>query len=78
MIDSTAVVADYYHLFDNVLLGSDSTWFGDEGRDGLFTRVLHEVLDEVDPAAIIPWGRRHQIMMTNIFFRRCLARLARL
>jgi penicillin amidase len=68
LTSSTAVIADYYHLFDNVLLGSDSTWFGDEGRDALFSRVLHEVLDEVDPAAIIPWGRRHQMMMTNIFF----------
>jgi penicillin amidase len=67
-ISSTAVVADYYHLFDNVLLGDDPSWFPDEGRDALYSRVLAEVLTEVSLAAISPWGRRQQIMMKNIFF----------
>jgi penicillin amidase len=67
-ISSTAIVADYYHLFDEVLLGDDPSWFGDEGRADLFKRVLEEVLTEVDLKAIGPWGRRQQIMMKNIFF----------
>jgi penicillin amidase len=67
-ISTTAVVADYYHLFDNVLFGDDPEWFADEGRDALFSRVLEEVLTEVSLAAITPWGRRQQIMMKNIFF----------
>jgi penicillin amidase len=67
-MSSTAIVADYYHLFDEVLLGDDPSWFGNESRDDLFRRVLEEVLTEVDLDAISPWGRRQQIMMKNIFF----------
>ncbi len=68
VISSTAIVADYYHLFDNVLLGDDPTWFGDEGKEGLISRVLGEVLTEVSLEAITPWGRRQRIVMKNIFF----------
>jgi len=67
-VASTAILADYYHLFDNVLLGDDPSWFGDEGREHLFSRVLEEVLAEVDLDAITPWGRRQRIVMKNIFF----------
>jgi len=67
-VTSTAILADYYHLFDNVLLGDDPSWFGMEGRQRLFLRVLEEVLTEVDLDAIMPWGRRQQIVMKNIFF----------
>jgi len=68
MVSSTAIVADYYHLFDDVLLGDDPSWFGDEGQSKLYKRVLEEVLTEVDLEAISPWGRRQQIMMKNVFF----------
>jgi len=68
VVASTAILADYYHLFDNVLLGDDSRWFGDEGREGLVSRVLEEVLTEVTLEAITPWGKRQQIVMKNIFF----------
>jgi penicillin amidase len=67
-ISSTAIVADYYHLFDDVLLGDDPSWFGEEGRSDLYKRVLEEVLNEVSLEAISPWGRRQQIMMKNVFF----------
>jgi penicillin amidase len=67
-VSSTAIFADYYHLFDNILLGDDPTWFGDEGQDHLYRRVLEEVLNEVSLEAISPWGRRQQIMMKNVFF----------
>jgi penicillin amidase len=68
VISSTAIVADYYHLFDNVLLGDDPMWFGDEGKHELISRVLGEVLTEVSLEAITPWGRRQRIVMKNIFF----------
>jgi penicillin amidase len=68
IIASTAVFADYYHLFDNVLLGSDPSWFGEEGKVGLLERVLEEILTEVSLEAINPWGRRQQFMMKNVFF----------
>jgi penicillin amidase len=67
-VSSTAIVADYYHLFDDVLLGDDPSWFGNEGLTGLFRRVLEEVLTEVSLDAMVPWGRRQQIMMKNVFF----------
>jgi penicillin amidase len=73
-VSSTAILADYYHLFDNVLLGDDPSWFGDEGKDGLFSRVLGEVLTDVDLRAISPWGRQQRIMMKNIFFEGRLPR----
>jgi penicillin amidase len=68
VVASTAILADYYHLFDNILFGMDSAWFGDEGKDGLISRVLKEVLTEVTLEAITPWGKRQQIVMKNIFF----------
>jgi len=67
-VGSTAILADYYHLFDDVLLGDDPSWFGMEGREQLFSRVLDDVLTEVDLDAIAPWGRRQQMVMKNIFF----------
>jgi penicillin amidase len=68
MVSSTAIVADYYHLFDDALLGHDAAWFGEEGRTQVFKRVLEEVLTEVDLEAISPWGRLQYIMMKNVFF----------
>jgi len=68
VVASTAILADYYHLFDNVLFGDDPAWFGDEGKDRLISRVLEEVLTEVSLEAITPWGKRQQIVMKNIFF----------
>jgi penicillin amidase len=67
-VSSTAIVADYYHLFDDILLGDDPSWFGEEGLTELYRRVLGEVLTEVDLDSIRPWGRRQQIMMKNVFF----------
>jgi penicillin amidase len=67
-LSSTAIVADYYHLFDAVLLGDDPSWFGEEGKDDMYRRILEEVLTEVDLQAISPWGQRQQIMMKNVFF----------
>ena len=67
-VSSTAIVADYYHLFDDILLGDDPSWFGDEGRNEMFRRVLEEVVIEVKLDAITPWGRHRQLMMKNVFF----------
>ena len=71
---STAILADYYHLFDDALLGGDPRWFGDEGREKMLARVLSEHLTEVEREAILPWGQRQQILMKNIFFDGALPR----
>ena len=68
LVESTAIVADYYHLFDNAFFSGDSIWFPEESRDEVVTRVLNEVLTDVELAAISPWGRCQEIEMKNIFF----------
>ena len=64
----TAIVADYYHLFDNAIFGGERIWFGEEGREAVVRRVLTDNLTEVDLFAITPWGQRQRIIMRNIFF----------
>jgi penicillin amidase len=66
--EQTAIVADYYHLFDNAIFGGDPIWFGEVGRDEVIRRVLAETLTEVDISSIVPWGRKQRIIMHNIFF----------
>jgi penicillin amidase len=63
--ERTPLLADYYHYFDDVLLGDDESWFGDEGRSGLIRRVLSE---ELGPDAEHPglWGDQRILMMNNI------------
>ncbi len=68
LINETAIVADYYHLFDDAVFGGEAIWFGTEGREALIRRVLAENLTEVDFWSITPWGRRQRIIMRNIFF----------
>jgi penicillin amidase len=68
VVDETTILADYYHLFDRVLLSDNIFWWGEGGRDSLLREVFAEVLEEVDPFHVMPWGRRRQVVMTNIFF----------
>jgi penicillin amidase len=68
VVDESAVFADYFHLFDRVLLTEDHPWWGDEGREAVLRRILDQVLARLDPYAVMPWGRRRRVMMTNIFF----------
>ncbi len=69
LMSSTALVADYYDLFDTVLFGNDESWFPMESKDEVLRRVVTEVLTEVDPVAILPWGVRQQVIMENVFFK---------
>jgi len=68
LVDETAIVADYYHLFDAILLGDDRRWWGAKGRSAVLTEVFDELLRDVDPFAVMPWGRRRRVTMVNIFF----------
>jgi penicillin amidase len=68
VVDETTILADYYHLFDRVLLSDNIFWWGEGGRDSLLREVFAEILEEVDPFHVMPWGRRRQVVMTNIFF----------
>jgi len=66
IVTETTILADFYHVFDNVLLGDDPSWWGTSGREAALRAVLDEVLGAIDPKAIPPWGERRQIVMGNI------------
>lgn len=71
----TNLLADYYHVFDAVLLGGGHSWFGDEGREGLARRVVLRVLDRLPAGSVRPWGELRRVDMTNLFFGGKLPRL---
>jgi penicillin G amidase len=75
LVNETAVVADYYHLFDRILLSEDPYWWGDDGREKVLTRILGDQLTHLDPYHVMPWGRRRRVMMSNIFFDGKLPRM---
>ncbi|MEE4270669.1 MAG: penicillin acylase family protein [Thermoanaerobaculales bacterium] len=68
IVDETTIFADYYHLFDAVLFANHPFWWGDAGRETVLRAVFAELLTEPDPFILMPWGRRRQVDMTNIFF----------
>ena len=68
LADTTCILGDFYHLFDNVLVGDDPAWFGTEGKRAIFRSVAHDVLTDLDPATVPTWGERQRLMMVNIFF----------
>ncbi len=75
LLEETAFVADYYHLFDRVLLSDDAFWWGDEGREAVLQEILGEHLTHIDPYHVMPWGRRRRVTMDNIFFDGKLPRI---
>ena len=64
---STCLLAEYFHYFDDALLGEDESWFGREGREAVFRRIVTEVARR-DPATVKTWGETRQIMMGNMLF----------
>jgi len=74
LVEETAILADYYHLFDRVLLSDDAFWWGDDGRETVLREILSEHLTQIDPYHVMPWGRRRRVTMDNIFFNGKLPR----
>ncbi len=68
LVDETCIVADYFHLFDRVLLGEDPFWWGEAGKAAVLRQILDDHLTHLDPYRVMPWGRRHATTLTNIFF----------
>jgi penicillin amidase len=74
LVSETNLLVAYFQVFDDALLGDDWQWFGERGREGVFSQVLEGVLAQ--PAdAIRPWGEQRQILMKNLFFRGKVPRL---
>jgi len=62
--EETDIFVDFYACFDRVLLSETSAWFGEEGRDALYRRVLETAL-EVVPR---PWGEHASFVMKHLLF----------
>ena len=75
LVDETAFLADYYHLFDRILLSEDALWWGDDGRETVLREILGDQLTQIDPYHVMPWGRRRRVTMDNIFFDGKLPRI---
>jgi len=75
LVEETAIVADYYHFFDRILMSEDPYWWGEEGREAALTRILGDQLTHLDLYHVMAWGRRRRTMMTNIFFNGKLPRM---
>ncbi len=74
--DETSVLHIYHHLFDGILLGPDSPcFFGTDGQDALYRRVLVRVLSGINPATVRPWGTVQRFTMRNLLFGGRLPRL---
>jgi penicillin amidase len=68
IVEETTVLTDYYHLFDNAILGGDPSWFGVLGREAVLRQVLEQSLAAIDVAAVPRWGSTRRVMLTDIFF----------
>jgi penicillin amidase len=68
IVEETTILTDYYHLFDNAILGGDESWFGGERREAALREVLERTLAAIDPASVPRWGATRRVMLTDIFF----------
>jgi penicillin amidase len=78
IVDETAVLTHFYHIFDNALLGEDTSWFGSKGRPETLREVVRLVLGRYpEPQQVPAWGSQRQVTMTNLFFDGKLPRFLR-
>jgi len=68
IVESTTILADFFHLFDDAILGGDPRWFGGVGRDAVLRQVLERTLAAIDPATVPRWGSTRRVTMTDMFF----------
>lgn len=62
IIEETGILVDFYANCDRVLLQSDSAWYGEEGRDGVFKRVAAGTLT----GPLRTWGSQRQLLMKHL------------
>ena len=67
VVSSTSLLVVYYHRFDDVLLEGGEAWFGPEGREGLFRRILAEAT-QAGPESVKTWAEERRVMLHNILF----------
>ena len=74
LVSTTNLLGAYFQIFDEALLASDESWFGERSRDDVFHDLLTEVLS-IPEQSVEPWGAERQVVMHNLFFRGKLPRL---
>jgi len=73
IVSTTNLLGAYFQIFDEALLASDESWFGERRRDAVFKTLLTEVLS-IPEEKVAPWGAERQVVMHNLFFRGKLPR----
>ena len=64
LMDRTAILADFYHNFDRILLADRSAWFGDRTRAEIYRDVLTRALD----VPVRRWGDSREMMLGHLLF----------
>lgn len=64
--NTTHILSSYYALFDNVLLNGDASWFGDEGREALFKRIVEKTIVALNNEPRVTWGQTRRFRMKHI------------
>lgn len=62
----THLLFSYYNVFDRILLHGDESWFGPDGRQALFRRVLERTLAALDAQPRHTWGQGRRLRMKHI------------
>ncbi|MCC5831784.1 MAG: penicillin acylase family protein [Chlamydiales bacterium] len=53
--------------FDRILLTGDESWFGEEGKERLFRRLLEKNLDRFS-SELPSWGKKNQLILDHMLF----------
>lgn len=62
LLDETTLLAEYYGVFDNILLSERSLWFGRRSREEIYRAVLARVL----PTEAKPLGDSRKIVLRHL------------
>ena len=74
IVSTTNLLGAYFQIFDEALLASNESWFGERSRVEVFQGLLTEVLS-IPEERVATWGAERQVVMPNLFFGGKLPRL---
>lgn len=57
-----------FGYFDQILLSEDPKWFGDQGKEALYRRVLQKVLRPFEKRVVPTWGEANSFYMNYLLF----------
>ncbi len=62
--NATGIFIDFHQNFDRILVAESSPWLGGRTRDDVWRAALQEVSGQTP----VPWGKRNNITLSNMFF----------